>query len=112
MIHKLTGDETAEDFTNDLRERINTNMPYEDNMPSQLLPLEPIVIVDEIILPYTNHRAVFQDGKYLIPVATYTNGCRDKYTMFPECKKWAEIYGIENIYVNVFSSLINEEDYN
>ena len=103
MIEELTGQETSQDFTYDLRERINTMTPYPDEIAEQLIPLEALVIVDEINTLFTNHRVVEKDGKFIIPIATYFEGCRTSYTLFDECVLWAGAYGVDNIYVDKLS---------
>ena len=108
MIQELTRYETAEDFTNDLRERLQTDIPYGSNVPNIWLPNEPYVIVEEIIEPYNNYRSFVKDNKFIIPIATYVDGCRSSYTQFDEVKKWSEIYGIEAVNVGVISQLMPE----
>jgi len=65
--------------------------------------VEPYVIVDNVIDTLTNYRAVKQDNKYYIPIATYINNSRSNYTTYSELKIWAKAYGIENVYCGVFS---------
>ena len=110
MIEKLTGKEKANDFSIDLRYRIKNNKPYTDDIPDRLHPLEPYVLVNEIIEPYSNHRAFKVEDKWLIPIATYANGCRTSYTLFDEVKKWSEIYSLDNVFVDVIANfqVINE----
>ncbi len=101
MIEEFSPDLTDKELTDDLRERITTDTPYPDEIPFMALPREPYIIAEEPIEPYNNYRS-FDN---IIPVGTYVNGCRANYTMFDECKKWAEIYGVENIHVGIIANL-------
>ena len=116
MIEELTGNETAVDFTADLRERLTYNEPYDDNIPAQLHPLEPYVLVDAVIDGLTNYRAFNdKDGNLIIPIATYIdcgNGkleCRSNRTMFDECVEFSDVYGIDAVNVAVLSTLRVED---
>ena len=105
QIKTITKNLTAEDYTKDLRLRLKDSIPYPNNIPFILLPLEPYVKVKTLIKPYTNYRAFEVDGYWICPIATYINQHRAHYTMFYECYQWAKIYGIENIYVGEISKL-------
>ena len=114
MILELTGNETQQDFTDDLRERLLVDEPYYHIMAQKLSPLEAIIKTDMIIEPYTNHRVMEVNGDFYIPIATYTDGCRvdsvNAYTAFDEVKEWAEAYGIDNVFVGILSDYAPSED--
>ncbi len=72
--------------------------------------VEPYVIVSNVIDSLTNYRAVYQDNKHYIPIATYTNNSRNNYTTYEELKIWAKAYGIKNVYCGKFSDNIKIEE--
>jgi len=97
-------------LTKELINSIKTDTPYSDDMPSTLLPYEPYVKVDKVIGDYDNYRSFKgKDGKLIIPIAKYIDGCRASYTLFNEVKEWSDIYGIKNVFVGVISDLMPVE---
>lgn len=96
----------SEQLTADLRQRLAEDRAYAYDEVLAILPLEPMVKVSEIIEPYTNLRALQTDKGYVIPIATYHKGVRQHYTTFEECKQWAAVYGIENVFVGSFSDYL------
>ena len=110
QIDSISANLTAQDYTKDIRFRLTDSIPYPDNVPFVLLPLEPYVKVKQLDTIYTNYRAFKVDSFWICPIAKYVNGNRSHYTTFDECWQWAKIYGIDNIYVGIISKLKNNEE--
>lgn len=95
---------TAEQLTAELHRRLIAKEPFPNNAGYHLLPYEPIFIVNEPVLPYTNYRAFENGGKWYIPVAQYDEKGQRNYATFEECQKWVDIYGIEFLIVDILSN--------